>query len=67
MTERVVHSSADLDYVTDLVLSEDALVRGWRALRAAFVPGLLPDDFEVRGQALAPARLRPLPQWMSRA
>jgi precorrin-8X/cobalt-precorrin-8 methylmutase len=34
VTERVVHSSADLDYVTDLVLSEDALRQGWEALRA---------------------------------
>jgi len=35
--------------------------RGWRALRAGFVPGLLPDDFDTRGEALGPARLRPLP------
>lgn len=35
--------------------------RGWRALRAAFVPGLLPADFDARGEALGPARLRPLP------
>jgi len=34
VVERVVHSSADLDYVSDLVLAEDALVRGWEALRA---------------------------------
>ena len=33
VVERVVHSSADLDYVTDLVLSEDALLLGWQALR----------------------------------
>jgi glyoxylase-like metal-dependent hydrolase (beta-lactamase superfamily II) len=34
---------------------------GWRALRAGFVPGLLPRDFDARGEALGPARLRPLP------
>jgi precorrin-8X/cobalt-precorrin-8 methylmutase len=34
VTERVVHSSADLDYVTDLVLSEEELHQGWEALRA---------------------------------
>lgn len=34
VVERVVHSSADLDYVSDLVLSEDALQQGWEALRA---------------------------------
>jgi precorrin-8X/cobalt-precorrin-8 methylmutase len=34
VVERVVHSSADLDYVDDLVLSEDALQQGWEALRA---------------------------------
>jgi precorrin-8X/cobalt-precorrin-8 methylmutase len=34
VVERVVHASADLDYVSDLVLSEDALRRGWEALRA---------------------------------
>ena len=33
VVERVVHSSADLDYVTDLVLSEEALERGLAALR----------------------------------
>ena len=35
--------------------------RGWRALRAAFVPGLLPSDFDTRGQALAAGQVRPLP------
>src|SRR5258708_6013179 len=35
--------------------------QGWRALRAAFVPGLLPRDFDTRGAALGPARLGPLP------
>ncbi|HUR12871.1 MAG TPA: precorrin-8X methylmutase [Mycobacteriales bacterium] len=34
VVERVVHSSADLDYVSDLVLSEPSLVQGWEALRA---------------------------------
>jgi precorrin-8X/cobalt-precorrin-8 methylmutase len=34
VVERVVHASADLDYVSDLVLSEDALRQGWAALRA---------------------------------
>lgn len=34
VVERVVHSSADLDYVADLVLEEEALRRGWRALAA---------------------------------
>jgi precorrin-8X/cobalt-precorrin-8 methylmutase len=34
VVERVVHSSADLDYVTDLVLSEADLRQGWEALRA---------------------------------
>ncbi len=34
VTERVVHSSADLDYVGDLVLDEAALERGLEALRA---------------------------------
>ena len=33
--------------------------QGWRALRAAFVPGLLPDDFEARGQGLAGLRRLP--------
>jgi precorrin-8X/cobalt-precorrin-8 methylmutase len=33
VVERVVHSSADLAYVDDLVLSEDALRRGLDALR----------------------------------
>ena len=33
VTERVVHSSADLDYATDLVLDEDALEQGLKALR----------------------------------
>ena len=38
--------------------------QGWRALRAGFVPGLVPHDFDARGQALGPARLRPLPpEW----
>jgi len=35
--------------------------RGWRALRAGFVPGLLPADFDTRAEALGPARLRVLP------
>jgi glyoxylase-like metal-dependent hydrolase (beta-lactamase superfamily II) len=35
--------------------------QGWQALRSAFVPGLLPPDFETRGQAVGPARQRPLP------
>lgn len=34
VTERVVHASADLDYVTDLVCDEDALRAGRDALRA---------------------------------
>ena len=34
VVERVVHSSADLDYVDDLVLDEDALRRGQSALLA---------------------------------
>ena len=34
VTERVVHSSADLDYVDDLVLDEAALQQGLDALRA---------------------------------
>ena len=33
VTERVVHSSADLDYVTDLVLEESSLRHGLDALR----------------------------------
>jgi precorrin-8X/cobalt-precorrin-8 methylmutase len=32
VTERVVHSAADLRYVDDLVTDEAALRRGWRAL-----------------------------------
>jgi precorrin-8X/cobalt-precorrin-8 methylmutase len=34
VAERVIHSSADLDYLTDLVLDEAALERGAEALRA---------------------------------
>jgi precorrin-8X/cobalt-precorrin-8 methylmutase len=34
VVERVVHSSADLDYVTDLVTSEEALAKGQAALLA---------------------------------
>ena len=34
VVERVVHSSADLSYVEDLVLDEAALARGLEALRA---------------------------------
>ncbi|MEU1838067.1 precorrin-8X methylmutase [Micromonospora chersina] len=34
VTERVVHASADLDYVTDLVCDEDALAAGLAALRS---------------------------------
>jgi len=34
VVERVVHSSADLDYVSDLVLSELSLQRGLAALRS---------------------------------
>lgn len=34
VTERVVHASADLDYVTDLVCDETALAAGLAALRA---------------------------------
>ncbi len=33
VVERVVHASADLDYAADLVLDEEALVRGRAALR----------------------------------
>lgn len=33
VVERVVHASADLDYVRDLVCDEDALAAGLRALR----------------------------------
>jgi precorrin-8X/cobalt-precorrin-8 methylmutase len=36
VTERVVHASADLDYVADLVLDEAALERGLAALRAGW-------------------------------
>lgn len=32
VTERVVHSSADLRYADDLAVEEEALQRGWRAL-----------------------------------
>jgi glyoxylase-like metal-dependent hydrolase (beta-lactamase superfamily II) len=35
--------------------------QGWGALRAAFVPGLVPGDFDTRGQALLPGWSRPLP------
>lgn len=34
VTERVIHASADLDYATDLVCDEDALLAGQRALAA---------------------------------
>ncbi len=34
VTERVIHTSADLDYATDLVCNEDALRAGQRALAA---------------------------------
>ncbi|KAB1908987.1 precorrin-8X methylmutase [Micromonospora sp. AMSO31t] len=34
VTERVVHASADLDYVADLVCDEDGLAAGLAALRA---------------------------------
>jgi precorrin-8X/cobalt-precorrin-8 methylmutase len=34
VTERVIHASADLDYATDLVCDEDALLAGRRALAA---------------------------------
>jgi precorrin-8X/cobalt-precorrin-8 methylmutase len=34
VVERVVHSSADLDYVTDLVLSEESLQQGYAALQS---------------------------------
>lgn len=34
VAERVIHASADLEYAQDLVLDEDALRRGWRALQA---------------------------------
>ncbi|MGH3778455.1 MAG: precorrin-8X methylmutase [Pseudonocardiaceae bacterium] len=34
VTERVIHTSADLDYATDLVCDEDALRAGQRALAA---------------------------------
>lgn len=34
VTERVIHTSADLDYAGDLVCDEDALRAGWTALRA---------------------------------
>ena len=34
VTERVIHTSADLSYATDLVCDEDALWAGWRALDA---------------------------------
>ncbi|MCH7230831.1 precorrin-8X methylmutase [Glycomyces sp. L485] len=33
VTERVVHSAADVRYVDDLVLDEDSLRLGWEALR----------------------------------
>lgn len=36
-------------------------LRGWRALRAAFLPGLLPDDFAARARPLDPGSARPLP------
>lgn len=32
VTERIIHSAADLAYADDLVLAEDALRRGWQAL-----------------------------------
>ena len=35
--------------------------KSWRALQAGFVPGLLPADFDTRGQPLAPSRRRALP------
>jgi glyoxylase-like metal-dependent hydrolase (beta-lactamase superfamily II) len=35
--------------------------QGWQALRLGFVPGLLPADFDERGQVLAPDHLRPMP------
>ena len=34
VTERIVHSAADVRYVDDLVLDEDSLRRGWEALSA---------------------------------
>lgn len=34
VTERVVHSAADVRYIDDLVLDEDSLQRGWEALSA---------------------------------
>lgn len=34
VTERVVHSAADVRYADDLVLDEDSLRRGWEALSA---------------------------------
>lgn len=34
VTERVIHSAADVRYADDLVLDEDALCRGWSALAA---------------------------------
>jgi precorrin-8X/cobalt-precorrin-8 methylmutase len=33
VVERIVHASADLDYLRDLVCDEDALASGWAALR----------------------------------
>ncbi|WP_460498729.1 precorrin-8X methylmutase [Glycomyces tarimensis] len=33
VTERIVHSAADVRYADDLVLDEEALRRGWEALR----------------------------------
>jgi len=33
VTERVIHATADFDYVTDLVCDEDALAAGFAALR----------------------------------
>ncbi len=35
--------------------------QGWRALYAGFVPGLIPSDFDGRGQPLLPGWVRPLP------
>ncbi|THV42084.1 precorrin-8X methylmutase [Glycomyces buryatensis] len=34
VTERVIHSAADVRYADDLVLDESSLRRGWEALRA---------------------------------
>jgi len=35
VTERIIHATADFDYVTDLMCDEAALAAGWRPARGA--------------------------------